>query len=113
MRKLVIRVFVDGKVKKFTAPRFVSWDTFNKVMEVRKELNSDMPNEVLIPKSFPLLCSIFGHQFTVEQLERGYKMEELLLKTDEAIDYVIAVANISTRGEVVPFAARSRKARTR
>lgn len=113
MRKLVIRVFVDGKVKKFTAPRFVSWDTFDRVMELQREFNAHVPNEILLPKSYSLLCSIFGHQFTVEQLQQGYDMSKLLLKTNEALDYVICVSDISRKGEVVPFDAKSRKARTR
>lgn len=103
MKKLVIRVFVDGKVKKFTAPRFVSWDTFNKTVSLNKLFNSNTPNDVLIPKCYPMVCSIFGHQFTVEQLQKGYDMKEILKKTDEALDYVIAVADLSRKGEVIPF----------
>lgn len=103
MKKLVIRIYIDGKVKKFTAPRFVSWDTFNKTMVLQKAFNAMQPNEVLLPKCYPMLCSIFGHQFTVEQLQKGYDMSEILKKTNEALDYVITVADLSRKGEVLPF----------
>ena len=109
MRKLVIRVYIAGKVKKFTAPRFVSWDTFNKTMMMQKEFNSKVPNEVVLPKCYPLMCSIFGNQFTVEQLEQGYDMKEILLKTSEALDYVISVADLSTKGEVIPFESKPKR----
>ena len=109
MRKLVIRVYVEGKVKKFTAPRFVSWDTFNKTMELNKMFNSNISNEELIPKCFSVMCSIFGHQFNEEQLQRGYAVKEILLKTDEAITYVMSTAELSRKGEVVPFESKSKR----
>ncbi|WP_185960091.1 phage tail assembly chaperone G [Planococcus soli] len=109
MRKLVIRIYTEGKIKKFTAPRFVSWDTFNKTMVMQKEFDSDAPNEVVLPKCYPLVCSIFGHQFTVEQLEQGYDIKEILIKTSEALNYVISTADLSNRGEVVPFEGRRKR----
>ncbi|MBT2569842.1 hypothetical protein [Planococcus sp. ISL-110] len=109
MKKLVIRVYVEGKVKKFTAPRFVSWDTFRQTMALQKLFDSNAPNEALIPQCYPIICSIFGHQFTVEQLERGYSVEEILKKTGEALHYVFATADLSFKGEVLPFERRFAK----
>ena len=109
MRKLVIRVNIAGEVKKFTAPRFVSFDTFNKTADMQRDFNADLPNEILLPQCYPLMCSIFGHQFTVEQLERGYDMKEILLKTSEALDYVISVADLSFKGEVIPFDSKRKR----
>ncbi|MGO1059350.1 phage tail assembly chaperone G [Planococcus sp. FY231025] len=109
MRKLVIRLYVDGKVRKYTAPRYVSWNTFDETMALQKVFNSNISNQELILKCFYLVCSIFGHQFTVEQLQKGYDIKEILKKTSEALDYVISTADISRKGEVIPFENRSKR----
>lgn len=113
MKKLTIRLNINGKEKKFTAPKMVTGSVLQKTLKLSNDFDERRDPEYLFNEHYPFICAVFGHQFTLEELENGFDYREVLPMASKAIDHVIEEMDLDPRGEVLPFAARSRKAKTR
>lgn len=101
LQKHSITLNINGKTKKFKAPKFISSDVFQKTMQLEKDFDDNNEAYLIIEKCYPLICEIFGNQFTLFQLQKGLDVREVLPATCAAIDHVINHMELS-RSETVP-----------
>lgn len=109
MKKLSIRLNINGKEKRFTAPRMVTGSVLKKTLELNENFDKRRDPEYIFNEHYPFICSVFGHQFTVEQLEKGYDVREILPMAIKAIDHVIEEMELDPLGEVIPFEKSKRR----
>ncbi|WP_404336429.1 phage tail assembly chaperone G [Planococcus rifietoensis] len=109
MKKLTIRLHIDGKEKRFTAPKMVTGSTFKKTLQLERQFDQRRDPEYIFNEHYPFICSVFGYQFTEEQLERGYDVRDILPMATKAIDHVIEEMELDPLGEVIPFDRNKRK----
>lgn len=95
MNKLTITFNIKGKRKKFKAPKSISSSVFKQTLELEKDLQAFRDEAIIFKKCFPLICEVFGNQFTPEQLEKGLDIRKVVHVTNEVVDYVIHQMRIS------------------
>ena len=109
MKKLTIRLHVDGKEKRFTAPKMVTGSVFQKTLQLEENFDKRRDPAYMFQELYPFICGVFGHQFTEEQLKNGFDVREILPMTDKALNHVIVEMELDPLGEVIPFGRNKRK----
>ena len=109
MKKLTIRLHIDGKEKRFTAPRMVTGSVFQKTLQIDENFDKRRDPEYMFQELYPFICGVFGHQFTEEQLKNGFDVREIYPLTVKAINHVIVEMELDPLGEVIPFDRNKRK----
>ncbi|PLR79700.1 hypothetical protein CVD25_06500 [Bacillus canaveralius] len=118
MKNLKIHLIIDGKKKKFKAPKFISGSVFQKTMELERVLDNIQDYNIVFEKLYPLICDVFGNQFTPEQLRKGVDIREIIPLANSVTDHVIChmqlsnkIAGVHSEGKVVLFEKNNRKFR--
>lgn len=109
VKKLTIRLHVEGKEKRFTAPKMVTGSVFQKTLKLERLFDERRDPDFIFDEYYPFICAVFGHQFTVKQLEEGYPFREILPMAEKAIDHVMVEMELDPFGEVIPFDRNKRK----
>lgn len=89
LKKLIIRLNIDGKKRKFKASKFVSSEVFRRTLELEDDLNKGRDPYMIFNKCYPLICEIFGNKFTSSQLQKAVDIRDILPLAYAAIDHVI------------------------
>ncbi|MBX4373360.1 hypothetical protein K4G95_24225, partial [Mycobacterium tuberculosis] len=74
MKKLSLTLRIEGKKKRFRAPKFVSSDVLPKSLDLEDNIDKMKNPQIVFQKCYPLICEIFGNQFTPSQLQKGIEV---------------------------------------
>lgn len=97
MDNLKIILPIDGEVMEFAAPAFISSSVFSKTLELEHDLENPQDYDVIFKKLYPLICDVFGNQFTPEQLQRGVDIRAIIPLAHEVIEHVIVQMQLTNK----------------
>lgn len=75
----------DNEIKKTFNRSFIPWKVLKKAVKISKELKADQMTEGDIDSLADLVVAAFGDQFTVEELNDGAEVSEMMLVLNQVV----------------------------
>jgi hypothetical protein len=96
----------DEVIREYTRS-FIPWELLKRALRLQKVLNTDEINESDLDELAGLVVAVFGDQFTVEQLNNGADMGEMLA----VINAIVSRASQLIQGSPNPTIAAAARNR--
>lgn len=111
MKRFALTLKLDNKKKHFKPLKEVTIDVLNHSIQLENMLKAKVDRYQALNQCLQYVCAVFGHRFTLQDLERNVEVDEIIPLTMKTIEYVTATAGLKLpefhpRGEVVPFVQR-------